>query len=256
MQGAFKEDTYVDIHTDGEVRIKGTFYSQNADFTREEWIADLRFYHKSNKILAAEHTTTTPEIHRIYQISAESKLINKNNRQELMAVRPLIQADQEEEEETNHLTLHQQQTNSSRNTYQTLISAFGSFEYQRPDGSWRQGKLDILLEQVCRQINPLKFESIPSDQEGMLKWRLENNNQREVRLSFRDFEGQTKSLLVSSIKKGGVSEFYTDIRGGGMLILAYETVPDQEVIRVQNKLIGNFHQEAQSINPENILPKE
>ena len=233
IQGAFKNDTYLDIQTDGELRIKGAVQLPNQDRSLDEWIIDMRF---SNQINKNKYPIQS------FKLNKGAKLVNKSNRHEVMAIRPLKQPF----EGGGDLDLIS--SNISRQNQSTQVKA--SFEYQRSDGSWRQAKITVFLKSVCKQVNPIKIEPLDSDRANFYKWKLMNSNQREVKMTLKDYQGRIEPITVPAFRKGGVYEFYTEKKNGTYLNLRYAALPDFQVISEY------VNQNIQNMDAESALPEE
>ena len=231
VQGSFKDDTYLDIQTDGELRIKGIVQLPNQDKSLDEWIIDMRFSYQVN---INKYTV------RSFKLNKGAKLVNKSNRHEVMVIRPLKQPI----EGIYDLNLSYDPGQDQD------VQAKADFEYQRSDGSWRQAKITVFLKPLCKQINPLKVKQLDSDRENTYKWRLVNSNQREVKITLRDYQGRIQPITVPTLRKGGVYEFYTDKRNGAYLHLRYAALPD---FQINSEYVN---QNIQGVDAESALPEE
>ena len=238
IQRDFKEDTYLDIQTDGELRIKGTIQLPNQNRNLEEWIVDLRFTSQNQE---SYYST------RSFKITKGAKLVNKSNRYEVMAIRSIKPDDIVEMDD---LVLKPAINEGNK----TQLKAV--FEYQRPDGSWRQASIQVALSPVCTQINPVKLESIDSDRIDAYKWKLINANQREVKMILRDERANPRAITVPSSRKDkdGIYEFYTNKKSGNYLDLIYAAFPDYHLSSkyVNQEIPQQSHNmDAESAFPEN-----
>lgn len=210
----FKETATLDISSRGEARLQGLIEPVEAGEGIDNWILDIRFrYEEWDQHSDKMHLNT-------FKILANSKLVNMSDRHQVMFIRPL----KEEGKGLKGLQIFETSQDSAPEKKDHLF-AVSKFEYNRPDGQWRQGSFQIRLDMTCHNLEALTLESLDSDRPGFSKWKITNINAEKMQVKWRQAGDEIQLLTIPSQKKGGEKIIYLGEGKGEAPHLHYAFLP-------------------------------
>lgn len=210
----FKETATLDISSEGDARLKGLIEPVSAGEGIDDWILDIRFrYEELDQNSGKLHLNT-------FKILANSKLINRSDRHQIMFIRPLKDGDRE----SKNFQIFEKAKSASLKEEKDLF-AVSTFEYNRPDGQWRQGSFRIRLNLTCHNLQPLSLDHMDSDRPGYSKWKIKNNNSEKMHLKWHHAGEAIQLLNIPSQKKGGEKIIYLSDKNGQAPHLHYAFLP-------------------------------